>query len=215
MDIMLTNLEIVPGRKINEHLGLVQGSSVRAKHFGRDLMAGFKNIFGGEITNWEDVGGLNENIMVIIRPPNSGTHLYFKDHILGGNSYTENSTVLPNTTIIVNTISENSNAIGYGGIGYGSSLRHCSIDGIKPSEKNIRNDLYPITRYLNLYTIKKPTGEVKKFIDWIISTQGQRIEKKLDTFHYGRINKFTDLIFFSISQLKPAHIPDPSMERIS
>lgn len=45
--MLLSNLEIVPGRQIKQHLGLVQGSSVRAKHVGRDFMAGLKNIFGG------------------------------------------------------------------------------------------------------------------------------------------------------------------------
>ena len=55
MDIMLTNLEIVPGRKIASHLGLVQGSSVRAKHVGRDIMAGLKNIFGGELKGYTEL----------------------------------------------------------------------------------------------------------------------------------------------------------------
>ena len=55
MDIMLTNLEIVPGRKIANHLGLVQGSSVRAKHVGRDIMASFKNIFGGELKGYTEL----------------------------------------------------------------------------------------------------------------------------------------------------------------
>lgn len=55
MDMMLTNLEIVPGRKITTHLGLVQGSSVRAKHVGRDIMASFKNIFGGELKGYTEL----------------------------------------------------------------------------------------------------------------------------------------------------------------
>jgi len=55
MSILLTNLEIVPGRKIVEHFGLVQGSSVRAKHVGRDLMASFKNIFGGELKGYTEL----------------------------------------------------------------------------------------------------------------------------------------------------------------
>ena len=48
-NILLSNLETVPGHTIIKHLGLVQGSSVRAKHVGRDIMAGLKNIFGGEL----------------------------------------------------------------------------------------------------------------------------------------------------------------------
>ena len=53
--MLLTNLEIVPGRRIQKHYGLVQGSSVRAKHVGRDIMAGFKNIFGGELKGYTEL----------------------------------------------------------------------------------------------------------------------------------------------------------------
>jgi uncharacterized protein YbjQ (UPF0145 family) len=48
-DIILTNLEHVPGRNITRHFGLVQGNTVRAKHIGRDIASGFKNIIGGEL----------------------------------------------------------------------------------------------------------------------------------------------------------------------
>jgi uncharacterized protein YbjQ (UPF0145 family) len=50
--LVITNLENVPGKKIARHLGLVRGSTVRAKHIGRDIMAGFKNIIGGEIKSY-------------------------------------------------------------------------------------------------------------------------------------------------------------------
>ena len=53
--MLLSNLEIVPGRRIVKHLGLVQGSSVRAKHIGRDLMAGLKNIVGGELKGYTEL----------------------------------------------------------------------------------------------------------------------------------------------------------------
>ncbi len=53
--MLLTNLEIVPGHRIVKHLGLVQGSSVRAKHVGRDFMAGLKNIFGGELKGYTEL----------------------------------------------------------------------------------------------------------------------------------------------------------------
>lgn len=55
MSMLLSNLEIVPGHKIKEHLGLVQGSSVRSKHVGRDFMAGLKNIFGGELKGYTEL----------------------------------------------------------------------------------------------------------------------------------------------------------------
>lgn len=53
--MLVTNIELIPGRRITKHLGLVQGSSVRAKHVGRDLMAGLKNIFGGELKGYTEL----------------------------------------------------------------------------------------------------------------------------------------------------------------
>lgn len=57
--MLISNLEIVPGRQVLKHLGLVQGSTVRAKHVGRDIMAGLKNIFGGELVGYTEL--LNES----------------------------------------------------------------------------------------------------------------------------------------------------------
>ncbi len=53
--MLITNLEIVPGKRVVKHLGLVQGSSVRAKHVGRDIMAGLKNLFGGELKGYTEL----------------------------------------------------------------------------------------------------------------------------------------------------------------
>lgn len=53
--IILTNIETVPGKTITQHMGLVQGSSVRAKHIGRDIAAGLKNIIGGELKGYTEL----------------------------------------------------------------------------------------------------------------------------------------------------------------
>ncbi|UTW47402.1 YbjQ family protein [Bacterioplanoides sp. SCSIO 12839] len=53
--MLISNMEVVPGKKITQHLGLVQGSTVRAKHAGRDIMAGLKNIFGGELKGYTEL----------------------------------------------------------------------------------------------------------------------------------------------------------------
>ncbi|MBF2097357.1 MAG: heavy metal-binding domain-containing protein, partial [Gloeomargaritaceae cyanobacterium C42_A2020_066] len=50
--MILTTLEGVPGKQIVRHYGLVQGSTVRAKHIGKDILAGFKNIVGGELRSY-------------------------------------------------------------------------------------------------------------------------------------------------------------------
>jgi len=53
--MLVTSLEFVPGKTITKHLGLVQGSTVRSKHVGRDMMAGLKNIFGGELKGYTEL----------------------------------------------------------------------------------------------------------------------------------------------------------------
>lgn len=53
--MLLTNIEVLPNKKIVKHLGLVQGSTVRAKHAGKDILAGFKNFFGGELLAYTEL----------------------------------------------------------------------------------------------------------------------------------------------------------------
>ena len=53
--LLISNIELVPGKRVVKHLGLVQGSTVRAKHAGKDIMAGFKNIFGGELNSYTEL----------------------------------------------------------------------------------------------------------------------------------------------------------------
>jgi uncharacterized protein YbjQ (UPF0145 family) len=55
LTVLISNMELIPGKRVIEHLGLVQGSSVRAKHVGRDIMASFKNIFGGELKGYTEL----------------------------------------------------------------------------------------------------------------------------------------------------------------
>lgn len=53
--MLISNMELIPGKRVTKHLGLVQGSSVRSKHVGRDIMAGLKNIFGGELKGYTEL----------------------------------------------------------------------------------------------------------------------------------------------------------------
>lgn len=54
-NILISNIEVVPGKRVTQHLGLVQGSTVRAKHAGKDILAGIKNIFGGELGGYTEL----------------------------------------------------------------------------------------------------------------------------------------------------------------
>ena len=53
--MLISNMEIIPQNRVLKHLGLVQGSTVRAKHIGKDILAGFKNILGGELVSYTEL----------------------------------------------------------------------------------------------------------------------------------------------------------------
>lgn len=53
--MLLSNLEMLPNKRVVKHLGLVQGSTVRAKHAGKDILAGLKNVFGGELKAYTEL----------------------------------------------------------------------------------------------------------------------------------------------------------------
>jgi len=55
--MQMTNIHYLPGHRIVEHYGLVQGSTIRAKHIGRDIMASFKNLVGGELKGYTELLG--------------------------------------------------------------------------------------------------------------------------------------------------------------
>ncbi|MFZ5515859.1 MAG: phosphate ABC transporter substrate-binding protein [Candidatus Zhuqueibacterota bacterium] len=129
-------------------------------------------IYRGEITNWSQIGGKMSPILVLIRSPNSGTYIYFREHILEGEPYSQFAQILTSTSAIVKAVQENEEAIGYGGLAYGKEVVHCRINNVEPTEENVRNDTYPITRYLYLYTIDSPRGIVKQFINYTLK-EGQ------------------------------------------
>lgn len=138
-----------------------------------------KQIFSGEISNWQEVGGENHPIQVLIRPSDSGTYFYFQEYILEFQSYVASARTIDSTQAIINEIIKNPYAIGYGGMAFGPPEFHIQVNGINPSKENVRYDLYPLSRYLYLYTIQKPSGLVKEFIDWTMSPEGQRIVEKV------------------------------------
>jgi phosphate transport system substrate-binding protein len=143
-------------------------------------MKDLDEIFTGKITNWLEFDpSFDSDINVISRSPNSGTYLYFKEHVLHDKPYLTDAAVRYSTNEVVKAVVADSAAIGYGGTAFGDEVIHLRIDGISPTLENVNNDSYPIVRYLYLYTIDKPGGEIKKFIDWILDEPGQAVVAKV------------------------------------
>jgi phosphate transport system substrate-binding protein len=150
-------------------------------------------IFTGKITNWKQVGGLDSKIVILSREVNSGTHVYFKEHILRRNDpnsteeFAGSALMLSSSQAIADEVAGNPDAIGYYGMGYISDKQKAisvakdpNSEFIAPTIDNVISGKYPISRPLLLYTNGQPTGMVKKFVDFVLSKEGQEIVKKTD-----------------------------------
>lgn len=147
-----------------------------------------KNIYTGKITNWKDVGGKDSKIIVYGRENSSGTYVYFKDNVLGGADYTSSMQSLPGTAAVVNAVAKDKNAIGFGGAAFAKGIKYAAVKkdagskGYLPTPENVKSGDYPISRFLYMYTKKKPTGELKDYIDWILSAEGQSVVTQVGYF---------------------------------
>ena len=138
------------------------------------------DIFAGKITNWKQVGGVDAGIRLYGRESSSGTFVFFKDNVVKGD-YSPSCQTLPGTAAIVNAVKKDKFAIGYGGAAYAEGVKDCKVKkddkspAYAPNAETIKSKQYPITRYLYMYLKSRPTGETKKFIDWILSPEGQNL----------------------------------------
>jgi len=124
---------------------------------------------------------------------NSGTHVYFKEHVLmqaGSQTRAEfspDALMLPSSQAIADEVVQNPAAIGYFGMGYLSdSLKGVAVSKdavsapVPPSNENVISGSYPISRPLFIYTKGEPQGIAKTFMDFALSEEGQRIVTQTD-----------------------------------
>lgn len=151
-------------------------------------MDNLRDVYLGKITNWKQLGGSDAKIIVYGRENNSGTYTFFKDHVLGGADYVAGMQSMPGTAAVVNAVAKDPNGIGYGGMAYAKGIRIIGVKktanspAISPSAETVGNGTYPLSRFLFMYTSKRPSGAVKEYIDWILSPEGQAIATQVGYF---------------------------------
>ncbi|MCX6262098.1 MAG: phosphate ABC transporter substrate-binding protein [Bacteroidia bacterium] len=147
------------------------------------------DIYQGKIKNWKELGGVDAEIRMYGRENSSGTYTYFHDEVVKAD-YAANVQSLPGTAAVVNAVKKDVNGIGYGGAAYAVGVKHAKVkkDGnspaFLPTTETIGKGEYPITRFLYMYMRNKPTGETKKYIDWILGPEGQRVVTEVGYFPY-------------------------------
>ena len=143
---------------------------------------------GGQTTKWADLGvtvpGCDQGEIVRYgRQSNSGTYAYFRETVLGAKrEFKLGSLDQSGSKEVVEAVAKNPCSIGYSGMGYATpEVKMLKIskkkgeEGVAPTIENAKNKTYPIARKLYIYTLGEPTGQVKQFLDWILSPAGQTI----------------------------------------
>jgi len=135
-----------------------------------------KEIYTGKISNWSGVGGNSGKIVVISRDSSSGTFEAFGALVLEGQKVRPDALMQASNQAIASTVARTPGAIGYVGLGYVSSeVKGLLIDGVAASKETVLTNKYSIGRPLFMYTDGKPTGVVRDFIDFVMSSEGQKI----------------------------------------
>ncbi len=146
-------------------------------------------MYRGEITNWSEVGGEDRPIVLLSRESNSGTHVFFLEQVvrLGDQDdtaiFSAETLLLPSSEGIISEVRDNPNAIGYDGLGYVTdevkmiALSSSGEPGsyVLPSAATVTGGTYAISRNLYMYTGNPPEGELKAYLDWILSSDAQQI----------------------------------------
>jgi phosphate transport system substrate-binding protein len=144
------------------------------------------DIYTAKVTDWGKLGGKGE-IVLLSRDSTSGTYEYFKEHVLnkgdskGKVEFASSAMMLASNDQIRSQVSSTEGAIGYIGLGYlNDSVKAIPVvdkngKPVSPSVDTVKDGSYPISRPLFMYTTKKASPAVTKYIEWIRGAEGQKV----------------------------------------
>ncbi|WP_347284457.1 phosphate ABC transporter substrate-binding protein [Lactobacillus taiwanensis] len=176
-DVFAETQKGIDAKKLQNHLVAVVGivpivnKSAGVKNLSKQQLS---DIFTGKITNWKQVGGKNQNIIVINRSKGSGTRGTFEGLILNGKKTIQAQEQDSNGTVR-KIVSSTPGTISYISFPYANdeNIQKLSIDGIKPTNKNVETNRWHLWSYEHMYTKGKPNKNVQKFIDYMLGSKVQ------------------------------------------
>lgn len=190
-DVFAETQKGINAKKLQNHLVAVVGivpivnKSAGVKNLTK---AQLSDIFTGKVTNWKQVGGKNEAITVINRSKGSGTRSTFEGLILGNQKPIRAQEQDSNGTVR-KIVSSTPGTISYISFPYANdkNIQKLSIDGVKPTNKNVESNRWKLWSYEHMYTKGKPRKNIKKFINYML---GKKVQDDLiPKLGYISINK--------------------------
>ncbi len=157
-------------------------------------------LFRGEVGNWKAVGGSDAPVTLYGRQSNSGTYVFFQEHVLGNKDYAQTMNQMNGNAQIVEAVRKDPSAAGYVGIGYVLGEDGGVLPGIRPlavvpasggagvsplDREAVKSGRYPLARALYQYTNGTPSGEVARLIRFELSAAGQKIAEEQGFYPAG------------------------------
>jgi phosphate transport system substrate-binding protein len=149
------------------------------------------DLYTGKITRWAELGGEDRPVVLLSRESNSGTYVYFLEQVIRlGNSkskslFSAETLLMPSSQGISAEVEQNPNALGYDGLGYVTReqktiavARGAAGPYVLPSARTVLDHSYPVSRPLFMYTAGEPSGEVKKYLEWVMG-KGQKLVREV------------------------------------
>lgn len=176
-DVFAETQKGIDAKKLQNHLVAVVGivpivnKSAGVSNLSKQQLS---DIFTGKITNWKQVGGKNQTITVINRSKGSGTRGTFEGLVLNGKKPIQAQEQDSNGTVR-KIVSSTPGTISYISFPYANdeNIQKLSIDGIKPTNKNVEINRWQLWSYEHIYTKGKPNKNVQKFIDYMLGSKVQ------------------------------------------
>lgn len=176
-DVFAETQKGIDAKKLQNHLIAVVGivpianRSAGVSNLSKQQLS---DIFTGKITNWKQVGGKNQTITVINRSKGSGTRGTFEGLVLNGKKPIQSQEQDSNGTVR-KIVSSTPGAISYISFPYANdeNIQKLSIDGIKPTNRNVETNRWQLWSYEHIYTKGKPNKNVQKFIDYMLGSKVQ------------------------------------------
>jgi phosphate transport system substrate-binding protein len=137
--------------------------------------AQLKAIYTGKISDWSQVGGPQEQIVVVSRDSASGTFEAFGELALDKAKVRPDALMNASNQAVASVVAKTPGGIGYVGLAFLSGVKVVKLEGVSASKETVLSKQYILSRPLFMYTNGKPKGLAKEFIDFILSAQGQKL----------------------------------------
>ncbi|MHC0063400.1 substrate-binding domain-containing protein [Nostoc sp. UIC 10890] len=138
-----------------------------------------KEIYRGDITNWQELGGADAKIVLLDRPEDESAKKLLRKHYLGEDKTTNQAVILSKEGELIETLQSTPNSVGTFSLAYSlinkSPVNHLSLNGVAPKSENFANGKYQMVRHIGILSDKVPSAPAQGFIDFILSKEGEKV----------------------------------------